>query len=91
MYQIKFTPTFDKDFKKLDRQVAKRIIQKIEYLASHPELLKFPIKYLPKELEGLQKYRIGDWRIYFWVDHKKKEIVLYGVEHRKEAYKRFRK
>lgn len=31
------------------------------------------MKYLPKDLEGLQKYRIGDWRILFWVDHKKKE------------------
>jgi len=48
MYQIKTTPTFDKDIKKLDRQTAKRIIQKIEYLANHPELLRFHIKYLPK-------------------------------------------
>ena len=91
MYRIKTTPTFDKDIKKLDRQIAKRIIQKIEYLAKAPELLRFPIKYLPKHLEGLQKYRVGDWRVYFWVDHKKKEIILYGVEHRGVAYKRFKK
>jgi mRNA-degrading endonuclease RelE of RelBE toxin-antitoxin system len=91
MYQIKTTPTFDKDIKKLDRQIAKRIIQKIEYLANHPELLRFPIKYLPKHLEDLQKYRVGDWRVYFWADHKKREITLYGVEHRGVAYKRFKK
>jgi mRNA-degrading endonuclease RelE of RelBE toxin-antitoxin system len=91
MYQIRTTPTFDKDIKRLDRQIAKRIIQKIEYLANHPELLRFPIKYLPKELEGLQKYRIGDWRVYLWVDHTKKEITLYGVEHRGRAYKSFKK
>ena len=91
MYLIEITPTFEKDIKKLDRQIAKRIIQKIEYLANHPQLLKYPIKYLPKHLHGLQKYRVGDCRIYFWVDHKKKEIILYGVEHRKENYKRFEK
>ncbi|MBL7156102.1 MAG: hypothetical protein ISS87_00670 [Candidatus Pacebacteria bacterium] len=71
MYQIKTTSTFDEDIKKLDCQVAKRIIEKIEYLAEYPELLKFSIKYLPKHLKGLQKYRIGNWRVYFWVNHKK--------------------
>ena len=89
MYQIKTTPTFDKDIKKLDRQIAKRIIKKIELLAKNPKLLRYSVKYLPKDLEGLQKYRIGDWRILFWIDHKKKEIILYGVDHRKLIYKKF--
>ena len=87
MYKIKTTSFFDKDIKKLDRQIAKRIIEKIEWLAENPNLLRFSIKHMPKELEGLQKYRIGDWRILFWVDHSKKEIILYGVDHRKTIYK----
>jgi len=91
MYQIKTTPTFDKDIEKLDRPIAKRMIKKTEYLANHPELLRFPVKYLPKHLEGLQKYRVGDWRILFWVDHRKKKITLYGVEHRGRAYKKLKK
>ena len=91
MYRIKITLTFEKDIKKLDRQIAKGSFKKIEYLADHPEILRSHIKYFPKELEGLQKYRIGDWRVYFLVDHKKKEIILYGVEHRRRAYKRFKK
>jgi len=49
------------------------------------------MKYMPKELEGLQKYRVGDWRFLFWVDHPKKEITLYGVEHRSRAYKRLKR
>jgi mRNA interferase RelE/StbE len=89
MYQVKVTPTFEKDVKKLDSQIAKRIIQKIEYLAKNPKDLSSPIKYLPKELEGLRKFRIGDWRVYFWINDQKKEIILYGVEHRAKAYKRF--
>lgn len=66
MYQIKATLTFDKDIEKLDSQIAKRIIKKIEYLANHPEILRFPVKYLPKHLEGLQKYQVGDWRVLFF-------------------------
>lgn len=91
MYQIRTTPTFDKDIKKLDRRVAERIIKKIEHLATHPELLRSPVRYLPEHLGGLRKYRIGDWRILFWTDHKKKEVTLYGVEHRGVIYKRFKK
>lgn len=89
MYQIKTTPTFDKDIKNLDRYIADRVIEKIEWLAERPELFRMPMRYLPKNLEGLQKYRIGDWRILFWINHQKKIITLYGVEHRRSVYKRF--
>lgn len=91
MYRIETTPTFEEDIKKLDRQVAKQVIEKMEYLAEHPEFLRFKVKYLPKHLRGLQKYRVGDWRVLFWVDHQKKEITLYGVDHRGTIYKRFRR
>ena len=89
MYRIRTTPTFDKDIKKLDRQVAKRIIKKIEWIISQSKIPTSLIRYLPKDLEGLQKYRIGDWRILFWIDRKKKEIILYEVRHRKDIYKKF--
>ena len=91
MYKIRTTPTFERDIKKLDRSIARRIIEKIEQLDNTPEILKHPVKYLPKDLEGLQKYRVGDWRVLFWLDHQQKEITLYGVEHRSKVYKRFRK
>lgn len=91
MYQIETTPTFDKDIKKLNRQIAKRIIEKVEWLAKHPELLRSPMQHTPKDLEGLQKYRVGDWRVLFWVDHQKKEITLYGVDHRGTIYKKLKK
>lgn len=91
MYQIRTTPTFDADMKKLDRPVGKRILEKIEQLAEKPELLKYSLKYMPDDLVNLQKYRVGDWRVLFWADRQKKEITLYGVEHRSKAYKRFRK
>jgi mRNA interferase RelE/StbE len=89
MYKVKITPTFESDVKRLDKSVAKRIIDKIEFLAENPELLKNYLKYMPEDLEGLQKYRVGDWRVLLWADHKKQEITLYGVDHRKKIYKKF--
>jgi len=37
-------------------------------------------------MKGLQKYRIVDYRILFWVNHNGKSITLYGAEHRKSVY-----
>lgn len=86
MYQVETTPEFDSDIFKLDKSIATRIIKKIEWLSEHPELLKFPLKHLPDNLKGLQKYRIGDYRILFWINHNKKVITLYGIEHRRKVY-----
>ncbi len=91
MFQVRSTPTFDADIKKLNKQIAKRVIVKIEELATKPQLLGNIIKYLPKDLANLQKYRIGDWRVLFWVNFRNREIILYGVEHRSKIYKRFKK
>lgn len=44
------------------------------------------LKHPPKDLKGIQKYRIGDYRILLWVDHKERQITLYGVEHRRSVY-----
>ena len=87
MYRIEFTPTFEKDFKALDKSIAKRIVRKLEWLQEHPESLRYPLKYMPQDLKNLHKYRVGDFRILFWLNHNHKLITLYGVEHRRSVYK----
>lgn len=88
MYAVKYTDDFERDFKKLDRTVQKRILKKIENLAYHPELIE-RVRHTPDALRGLCKYRVGDWRIFLWVYHEERIIKLYGVEHRGTAYRRF--
>ena len=87
MYKIATTPTFEKDLKSLSKEIAIRIIEKIEWLSQHPGLLRFQLKHLPKDLRNLQKYRIGDWRVLFWVNHNQKVLTLYAVEHRRQIYR----
>ena len=86
MYRIETTPEFDKDLKNLEREITLRVLKKLEWLKQHPEVLRFPLKNPPKELQGIQKYRIGDYRVLLWVDHDKQLITLYGVEHRRSIY-----
>jgi len=86
-YQIVFTPTFERDLRKLDRDVTRRVLRKIEWLAAHPHLLAQPLQNMPPDLAGLQQYRIGDYRLLFWLDHSKRIITLYAVAHRSSIYR----
>lgn len=86
MYKVVYTKTFERDFQKLDKSIAKRIIAKINEISQNPQNISF-VKYSPKNLQKLCKLRVGDWRILFWVEHKEKIITLYSVEHRDKIYK----
>ena len=88
-WEVRFTPTFRKNLESLDKGTQDRVIDKIEWLAKSREIRVPLVKYLPKELDGLRKYRVGNWRILLWLNEDEKAIVLYGVGHRKEIYKRF--
>lgn len=85
MYKIVYTTTFQKDLKKLDNSIAKRICDKLLELAKNPYNIK-SLKYPPKDLPNLCKLRVGDWRILFWLDNNNKSIILYTVEHRSRIY-----
>lgn len=88
MYRVEYTPGFEKDICRLDRSEALRIIEKIEWLAANPGAVRFPLKHMPEDLKNLHKYRIGAWRVFLWIDHEKRVITLYGVKHRRDAYRR---
>jgi len=87
VYRVETTPRFERDFHKLDSQVGRRIMKKIDQLAAHPELVVQPLRNPPPDLAGLHKYRVGDYRILLWVDHQTRVLTLHAVAHRKEIYR----
>jgi mRNA-degrading endonuclease RelE of RelBE toxin-antitoxin system len=89
MYRVEVTPEFEQDLASLDPQTGRRILTKVEWLAAHPEALPAPMKHLPRDLVGLRKYRVGDYRVFFWLNPSQRVITLYGVEHRRTAYRDF--
>ncbi len=86
MYRIDTTPEFEEDLSHLDHAVAGRVIRKVEWLAEHPEALRFPLRHLPEDLKELHKYQVGDYRVLLWVDPEAKVLTLYAVRHRREIY-----
>jgi mRNA interferase RelE/StbE len=90
VYRVETTPQFDDDLRRLDRSTAARIIERIEWLARHPESLRFPLRHVPSDLKGLHKYRVGDYRVLLWVDRNREVLTLYGVAHRSSIYRDLR-
>ena len=66
-----------KDLKKLDKQVAKFILKKIENLKNYPIVNN--IKKL-KNFYPPFRYRINDYRVLF------DTIIIFKIIHRKDAY-----
>ena len=86
-YRVEQTPEFERDFVRLDPETARCIRAKIEWLAEHPEAIPAPMQHLPRDLAGLRKYRIGDYRVLFWESRQQRVLTLYGVEHRRSVYR----
>lgn len=83
MFNVKFTPSGQKDLEKLTKDIQKRIIKKIEFFAAQQDLLKFskPLVNLPP---ATHRFRVGDYRIAFYIE--KDTIYVERAKHRKEVY-----
>jgi len=44
-------------------------------------------KPLRGDLSGKRSLRVGDYRVIYTINEQKKVVILYGVKHRKKAYK----
>jgi mRNA interferase RelE/StbE len=86
-YRIELTPKAERDFKSLDGSVRRRIKQRIDSLAENP----FPSGI--KKIEGedeLYRLRVGDYRILYQVKGKILLVLIIGIGHRRDIYRRLR-
>ncbi len=86
-YDIRPLILFERSFSKIPQGDQKRIAEKLDHLATHPETIGASMKNLPHDLRGLHKARVRGWRIFYWADHQKKEIIPYNINWRDKAYK----
>jgi mRNA interferase RelE/StbE len=82
-FNISFRASVAKDFKRLDRLAANRIMKAIEALQKEP----FPSS--AKKLVGSEhtfRIRVGDYRVIYSLDRQAREIEILRVRHRKDVY-----
>lgn len=73
------------DLKSLDRVIARKIIDRVKgHLVRQPDKLGKPLKGV---LQGLFRYRLGDYRIVYSIDRKEGQISILHVAHRSEVYR----
>jgi mRNA interferase RelE/StbE len=86
-FGIKYHPRIKKeDLKKIDKATKQRIRTAIENkLIKAPELFGNPLK---GNLQGIYKFKVGSYRVLFFVDDQTQTIYVLAIIHRKEAYSR---
>lgn len=83
MVNIEWAEDAIKDLEKLDRAVAQRVLNKINWLASNFErIIPEP---LTGEFKGTFKLRIGDWRVVYTLEGQ--TLVIQFIGHRREIYR----
>jgi len=83
-YSIQFSPSVEKDLRRLPKTVASRVMAAIEALATEP----FPRQSIKlSNAEGLYRVRVGSYRIVYEVDTPTGTIVVHYVRHRSDVYR----
>lgn len=86
-WKIEMDKGVQRSMKKLDRNVAKRIIAKLREI-SQLEDPRSTGKALVGNLAGLWRYRVGDYRIVCDIEDEVLLILVIDVAHRSKVYKR---
>lgn len=85
-YNVTWHERAVEDLKSVDKKSAKGIIERVKnYLPQNPISLGKPLKGMFK---GLYRYRFGDCRIIYTIDHKENSILILRVGSRKGIYNR---
>lgn len=86
MYQIRVQDAAARELTQLDRQVARRLLRRIRWLATNVEDVRPDA--LSGDLAGFYKLRVGDYRVVYEILHSEQVIVVHLVGHRREIYRR---
>lgn len=86
-WRIEIDKDVQRSMKKLDKQIAKRIVAKLHEI-SQLEDPRSMGKGLTGNLAGVWRYRVGDYRILCDINDGRLVILVVDVAHRREVYKR---
>ena len=86
-YQVKFSESFNKEFKKLDHYTQTMIIAWIDKHIDGTDNPRNTGKALTNNLKGLWRYRIGDYRLICEIRDNELIILAMTIGHRREIYK----
>lgn len=87
-WRSEFSPIGERDLAKLDKQVRRQVIERVEWLTQHFDALTAVP--LHAAFKDYFKLRIGDWRAAYTFDPSEKLITIRMIDHRNKIYKRLK-
>ena len=85
MFDVILSPEAHQFYAKADAPLARKLNRCFLQLERDPRRHN-NIKRLTGGFAGLFRYRIGDWRVVYRIDDKKKLVLVLAVAHRREVY-----
>ncbi len=82
-YRVFIERNAEKNFKKTPKEIKKKIIAAAVELKNNPRPLN--VRKI-SDSENYYRIKIGDYRIIYEIDEKRKKINIFRIRHRKEAY-----
>jgi mRNA interferase RelE/StbE len=86
VYRVRILDAAKRELARLDKPLARRIIERITWLATNLDTIS--PEALTGELAGLCKLRVGDYRVIYEILHTEQTLVIHVVGHRREIYRR---
>lgn len=84
-YQVIYLSSTEKFFKKVPRNIALRILNRVEKISLDPLAPDSNIKKLQDPIAGY-RLRVGDYRVIYLLDHQAKRLIVSKIAHRSEVY-----
>jgi mRNA interferase RelE/StbE len=85
MYSLRILDGATRELAALDRQVASRIVRRVQWLAENIEAIK-PLP-LSGELSSFYKLRVGDYRVIYEILSPEHTLIIHAIGHRREIYR----
>ncbi len=86
-YQVSYTDGFARDLKRLDPQIARRIVAFLtERVAGSDDPRELGQALRGSHLSGLWRYRVGDWRITADIQDDALTVLALHAGHRRDIY-----
>ncbi|MCA1654488.1 MAG: type II toxin-antitoxin system RelE/ParE family toxin [Sphingomicrobium sp.] len=86
-WTVEFVPAAAKELKKLDRQVAARIVRTLEERIAPLDDPRSIGSALVGEHAGYWRWRIGDYRVVARIEDERITVLVVRVAHRREVYR----
>ena len=84
VYDVKWTDISLKQLEKLDRNLSKRIVDKVESIVNDPFLHVIKLRGF-----NLYRLRVGDYRVIMSIEGRKMLIFVLEIGHRSVVYRRY--